>query len=152
MQASTLVSILVAVALPGVVEAVVCLPILLSTRARALFRSLPPTESAGVSYLGAMLALSVPFVVVVVAAFGLDTWQRPIYDVLTQGAFLVSLGYVVAIPVAAIIGLPRYGIDWDPTGYGIRTWLLMILSTLWYVGWFIIPITLLSALLALPTG
>jgi hypothetical protein len=87
-----------------------------------------------------------------VAAFGVDVWQRPIYDVLTQIAFVVSLGYVVLLPVTAVVGLPRYGIDWDPTGYGTGTWVVMVLSTLWYVGWFILPIVFGAALLALPTG
>jgi hypothetical protein len=99
-----------------------------------------------------MFSLSIPFVVAVVAAFGFDGWQRPIYDVLTQVASLVSLSYIVVLPIAATVGLPRYGIDWDPTGYGIGTWVVMLLSTLWYVIWFILPIMLISALLALPTG
>jgi hypothetical protein len=152
MQLSTLASIALTAALPAFVETVLCLPILLSTRARALFRSLPPTESVVLSYLSTMFSLSIPFVVAVVAAFGFDGWQRPIYDVLTQVASLVSLSYIVVLPIAATVGLPRYGMDWDPTGYGIRTWVVMLLSTLWYVIWFMLPIMLISALLALPTG
>jgi hypothetical protein len=104
------------------------------------------------SYLGAILSLSLPFVVAVVAVFGFDGWQRPVYDVLTQVASLLSLSYIVVLPIAATVALPRYGIDWDPTGYGIRTWVVMLLSTLWYMIWFILPIMLISALLALPTG
>lgn len=104
------------------------------------------------SYLGTIFSLSVPFIVGVVAAFGLDVWQRPVYDVLTQVASLVSLSYIIVLPVAATFGLPRYGIDWDPTGYGVKTWVVMLLSTLWYVIWFTLPIMLIAALLALPTG
>jgi hypothetical protein len=72
--------------------------------------------------------------------------------VLIQIAAVVSLSYVVVLPVTAIVGLPRYGIDWDLTGYGIGTWVVLILSTLWYVSWFIIPIVFIAGLLALPTG
>lgn len=152
MQLSTLVWIALTAALPGLVQAVLCLPILFSARTRALFRSLPPTGSLIGSYVGTMFALSVPFTVGVVAAFGLDVWHAPIYDVLTQVTSFVSLSYILVLPVAATFGLPRYGVDWDPTGYGVRTWVVMLLSTLWYVALFVVPITLISALLALPTG
>jgi len=152
METSALLSLAVTAVLPGFVEAVLCLPLLLSVRGRELFRSLPPTGSVASSYLLTMVVLSGPFIAGVVAAFGLDVWQRPIYDVLIQIVSVVSLSYVVVLPVTAIIGLPRYGIDWDPTGYGIGTWVVMILSTLWYVIWFIIPIVFIAGLLALPTG
>lgn len=152
MQPSTLISLAVTAFFPGFVEAVLCLPLLLLTRVRELFRSLPPTDSVIISYLLAIVALSGPFIAGVVAAFGLDVWQRPIYDVLTQIASVVSLGYVVVLPVTAIVGLPQYGVDWDSTGYGIGTWVVLILGTLWYVIWFIIPIVFIAGLLALPTG
>lgn len=152
MEPSAFVSIALTVALPGIAETVFCLPLLLSTRTRALFRSLPPTGSVAVSYLSVMLALSVPFVAGVVAVFGLDIWRGPIYNVLIRVATFVSASYIVVLPATAIIGLPRYGLDWDQTGYGVGTWAILLLSTLWYVVLLFVPIVLLSALLALPTG
>jgi hypothetical protein len=152
MQLSEFASLVLIAVLPGLVETVVCLPVLLSTRVQALFRSLPPTESMSFSYVGVIFSLSVPFILGVIAAFRFDTLRTPVYDVLTQVASLVSLGYIAVLPVAATFGLPRYGIDWDPTGYGIKTWGVMLLSTLWYVTWLILPLLLISALLALPTG
>jgi len=152
MEPSTFVSIALTVALPGIAETVFCLPLLLSARTRALFRSLPPAESVAVSYLSVMLALSVPFVASVVAVFGLDIWRGPIYNVLIRVATFVSATYIIVLPATAIIGLPRYGLDWDQTGYGVGTWAILLLSTLWYVVLLFVPIVLLSALLALPTG
>lgn len=152
MEPSTFASIVLTMALPGIAETVFCLPILLSTRTRALFCSLPPAGSVAVSYLSVMLALSAPFIVGVAAVFGLDVWRGPTYNVLIRVASFVSVSYFVALPVIAIVGLPRYGLDWDPTGYGVGTWAILLLSTLWYVVLLFVPIVLLSALLALPTG
>lgn len=152
MEPSTFVSIGLIVALPGIAETVFCLPILLSARTRALFRSLPPARSVAVSYLSIMLVLSIPFVAGIVAVFGLAAWDEPIYNVLIRIATVVSVSYLVVLPATAIVGLPRYGLDWDPTGYGVRTWTVLLLSTLWYVVPLFVPIALLSALLALPTG
>lgn len=152
MEPSTFASIALTLALPGIAETVFCLPLLLSARTRALFRSLPPAGSVAASYLSVMLALSVPFVASVVAISGLDIWHGPIYNVLIRIATFVSVSYIVVLPATAIIGLPRYGLDWDPTGYGVGTWVILLLSTLWYTVLLFVPIVLLSALLALPTG
>lgn len=152
MDPSTFVSIALTLALPGIAETVFCLPLLLSARTRALFRSLPPAESVAVSYLSVMFALSIPFVAGVAAVFGLDIWRGPIYNGLIRVATFVSASYIVVLPATAIVGLPRYGLDWDQTGYGVGTWAILLLSTLWYVVLLSVPIVLLSAVLALPTG
>ena len=152
MEVSTFVSVALIIALPGIAETVFCLPVLLSARTRALFRSLPPAGSVAVSYLCTVLALSVPFVAAVGAVFGLDIWRGPRYNVLIRGATFVSASYLIVLPATAIIGLPRYGLDWDTTGYGVGTWGVLLVSTLWYLALLLVPIVLLSALLALPTG
>jgi hypothetical protein len=67
-------------------------------------------------------------------------------------AFVLTIAYVVVLPVVASVGLPRVGIDWDPTNYGLGTWLLLVGAALWYSAIFVVPLAFFAFVLALPTG
>lgn len=63
----------------------------------------------------------------------------------------VSLAYAVGLPVGTTLGLPRVGIDWDPTGYGPTTWALLVTGAAWWSVLLGGPVFLHSLVLALPT-
>jgi len=141
--------------LPGAVATVCWAPFLLSGRLRALFAALPPFDSPYVTYVLVGLAASLPFVVGVGAALvGVDT-EGPRAGGRMANAILdlvvpLSVGYVVGTPLIGVLGLPRVGVDWDPTGYGLSTWALLAAGGAWYAALFAVPLTLFSLVIAFP--
>jgi len=140
---------------PGAVATVCWTPFLLSGRLRALFAELPPFDSPYATYGLVGLAASLPFVVGVGAALvGVDT-EGPRAGGRMANAILttvlpLSVGYVVGAPLVGVLGLPRVGVDWDPTGYGVSTWALLAAGGAWYAAVFAVPLTLFSLVLAFP--
>jgi hypothetical protein len=138
---------------PGVVAAVLWSPILLSGRLRSLFDRIPPRRSMGASYLLVAVGLSLPFVIgtgTVLATA--STEGAALSNALLNVAFGLTIAYAVGLPVVACVGLPRVGLDWDPTSYGFGTWLLLVVAALWYTAVFVVPLALFAFILALPTG
>jgi hypothetical protein len=141
--------------IPGAVATVCWAPFLLSGRIRSLFAELRPSDSPYVSYVLVGLAASLPFVVGVGAALvGVDT-EGPRAGGRMGNAILttvlpLSVGYVVGAPLVGAVGLPRIGVDWDPTGYGLSTWLLLAAGGAWYAAVFAVPLTLFSLVVAFP--
>lgn len=131
---------------PGAVALVLWSPFLLAERLRRLFERLPPTDSAAVSYVLIGMGASVPYVVGVLGAFAAADTGR----VLFTATLAVSVGYVVAAPIVAAVALPRVGIDWDPAGYGVSTYVLLLGGALWYVLVFAVSLTTVSAVYSLP--
>ncbi|WP_144796776.1 hypothetical protein [Halorubrum depositum] len=140
-------------ALPGLVAAVCWTPFLLSARLRALFVALPPAGRLAPSYVGVALALSVPYLVgVVLTVWLVDSagpgWSEGFLDTALFGGVLV--GFVA--PAVAGAGLPRLGVDWDPTGYGPGTWALLVAAGVWYAVVAAVPLVALAVGMALPGG
>ncbi|WP_200531896.1 hypothetical protein [Halorubrum sp. LN27] len=140
-------------ALPGVVAAILWTPFLIAARFRALFRALPPAGRLVSSYVGVSLALSVPYLVGLVATVWLvdsagPGWSEGFLDTALFGGVLVGL----VAPALAVLGLPRLGVDWDPTGYGPGTWLLFVAAGLWYAVVAAVPLVALAIGMALPGG
>ncbi|MFD1569163.1 hypothetical protein [Halorubrum laminariae] len=147
------ISTLALLATPGVVAAVLWLPFLLSARFRALFRALPPAGRPAVSYVAVALGLSVPYLVGVLLTVSLvdpsgADWSNALIETALVGG--LCTGFVA--PVVAIVGLPRLGIDWDPTGYGPSTWAIAVAAGLWYALVAAIPLFALAIVFALPGG
>lgn len=141
-------AVLLGVAL-GFVAVVLWSPLLLSGRVRSLFRHLPPANSLLISYLVVGGGLTLPFI----AGTGVALVRMPqaavsiaILDVVVQTAFV----YVIALPLLAGDILPKLGVDWDPSGYGETTWLLLVGSVVWYVVVVAVPLSGLAVLLAIP--
>lgn len=65
-------------------------------------------------------------------------------------AIQLSVVYIIALPLLAETVLPRVGIDRDPSGYGIQTWVAFPVVAIWYCIGFVIPIAFLAFVLALP--
>jgi hypothetical protein len=138
---------------PGLFVTVLWSPILLVGRFRSLFRRVPPTGSVGISYVVVAVGLSMPFLLGTAAVFATTSVEgAELSNALLTMAFLLTIVYVIAVPTLAGVGLPRLGVDWDPTGYGLGTWLLLVVATLWYVAMFVLPLALFALVLALPTG
>jgi|AntRauTorcE11898_2_1112593.scaffolds.fasta_scaffold00019_33 hypothetical protein len=140
-------------ALPGVVAAVCWTPFLLSARFRALFVALPPAGRLVPSYVGVSLVLSVPYLVgVLLTVWLVDSagpgWSEGFLDTALFGGVAVG----VVAPAVAASGLPRLGVDWDPTGYGASTWLLLVAAGLWYAVVAAAPLVALAIGMALPGG
>ena len=138
---------------PGIVAAGLCAPFLATTRLRALFDALPPSGRVLPSYLGVSVGLSVPYIAGVVftvarAAEAGPAWSSGFLLTALFGAVLV--GFVA--PAVAALGLPRLGVDWDPTGYGYSTWLLLVGAGLWYALVAAVPLVALAVGMALPGG
>lgn len=147
-------AVLLAIALgPGVVAAVLWSPFLAAGRVRSLFRSLPPGDSLLVSYPAALIGASVPYVVGVVAALvrTTDTTGATTANAILDVIVPVSFGFVVGVPALACAGLPRLGVDWDPTGYGPGTWALLAAGGVWYAAVFAVPLFLVAIVMAMPT-
>ena len=137
---------------PGLVGAVLWSPILLVGRLRSLFSRLPPRGSTAGSYLLVAVGLSLPFVIgtgVVLATR--STEGAAFSNTLLGMVFGLAIAYVIALPLIAGVGLPRLGLDWDPTDYGVGTWLLLVGAALWYATVFVVPLALFAIVLALPT-
>jgi hypothetical protein len=140
-------------ALPGAVAAVCWTPFLLSARFRALFVALPPTDRLSVSYVAVAVALSVPYLVgvgltVALADSAGPAWGEGFLDTALLGGALVGL----VAPAVAVAGLPRVGVDWDPTGYGAPTWALLVAAGLWYAVVATVPLVALAIWMSLPGG
>ena len=138
---------------PGLVAAVLWSPILLSSRIRSLFNRLPPARSTIASYLLVAIALSIPFGIGTGIIFTTTSTQgAALSNALLDMAFVLTIAYVGVLPLTSVIGLPRVGIDWDPTNYGLGTWLLLVGAALWYSAVFVVPLAFFAFVLALPTG
>jgi hypothetical protein len=136
---------------PGLVAAGLCAPFLAAERLRALFRALPPTGRVLPSYLVASVGLSVPYIAGVVLAIARAAEAGPAWSsgfLLTAlcGAFLL----VLIAPAVAALGLPRLGVDWDSTGYGPSTWLLLVGAGAAYALVAAVPLVALAIGMALP--
>ena len=138
---------------PGLVAAGLCAPFLAAERLRALFRALPPTGRLLPSYLGVSVGLSVPYLAGVVLTVARAAEAGPAWS---SGFLLTALLGAVAVglvaPAVAVLGLPRLGLDWDPTGYGPSTWLLAVGGGLWYAVVAAVPLAALAVGMALPGG
>lgn len=142
---------------PGVVAAVLCVPFLAVERMRALFRSLPPRDGVAVSYVALTVGASFPYVAGTLWALttGVDAGRGPARGAAMANSLLdvlvgLSLAYVAAVPLLAGLGLPRAGVDWDPTGYGPGTWALLLGFGAWYAAVFAVPLFVVAVVLAFP--
>lgn len=148
---SSWLTLLVILLLPGVVATVMWSPMIASERLRSLFRRLTPIDSVIVNYVVTAMTLSVPWLVALGWTFQrLGSQTEPQGEVFLNAATLLAVVYVVALPLVAGLGLPRLGIDWDSTGYGASTWLLLIVSSAWYAAIFTIPMFLMGIIISLP--
>lgn len=144
--------LLVALVTPGLVAGVFWSPFLLSERVRSLLARLPPRSSWAWTYGLVTVGLSLPYLLGTTWALVRTTgatggaMANEILDVIVP----VSVLYLVGIPIVTVVGLPRLGFDWDPTGYGIGTWLLLVGGSLWYVLLFAVPLFVVVFFLALP--
>ena len=140
-------------ALPGLLAAGLCAPFLAAERLRALFRALPPTGRLLASYVGVCLALSVPYLAGVALTVALAGSAGPAWAEGFLGTALFG-GVVVGLvaPATAAAGLPRLGVDWDPTGYGPSTWALLLAAGLWYAAAAAVPLVALAIGMSLPGG
>jgi len=145
-------SVLFLAMLPGVFAAVLWSPVLLSGRLRSLFRRIPPTNSTVVGYTIVAVGLSIPFVIGVGMGVTGSVQSVDVASALLNVVFGIGILYLIGLPVSAVVGLPRANIDWDKTGYGLGTWAVVVIATLWYVILFFVPVALFAFLLALPTG
>lgn len=132
--------------IPGVVAMVLWSPFLLSERIRQLFQRLPPTDSLLPTYVLVGIATSLPYVLGLVWALTRAESGKMIFTV----AIGVTICYIVALPLVGVLGLPRSGIDWAPTGYGWQTWLLLVGGAVWYALLFTVPLTIFSLIFSLP--
>jgi hypothetical protein len=138
---------------PGLVAAILWSPVLLSSRIRSLFDGLPPVRSTIASYLLVAIALSLPFVIGTGIVFTTTSTEgAAVSNALLNMTFVLTIAYVGVLPLTSVVGLPRIGIDWDPTNYGFSTWLLLVCVVLWYAAVFVIPLAFFAFILALPTG
>ena len=138
---------------PGIVAAVLWSPILLSSRIRSLFDRLPPVRSTIASYFLVAIALSIPFVIGTGIVFTTTSTEgAALSNALLNMTFVLTIAYVGMLPLTSVVGLPWIGIDWDPTNYGLGTWLLLVCVVLWYAAVFVIPLAFFAFILALPTG
>lgn len=145
-------SVLGVVLVLGSGAAVLWSPVLASTRVRALFRELPLSNWTVVNYVVTAITLSIPWVFGVAWAFHrLEATQVTDGAVFLNVSTLLTVTYVVLIPLGACCGLPRIGIDWDPSGYSVSTWLLLVVGSLWYSAIFTIPMFLIGIIISMPT-
>lgn len=141
---------------PGLAAATITAPFLAADRLRSLFRTLPPTDSVVVSYLLVTVGGSLPYVVGTGAILTAFAGSSPasgatVAERLLGLATVVSLVVVVGWPTVCGLVLPEVGYDWDPTGYGWDTWLLLIGGAVWYVAGFTVVLGFAAFFLALPT-
>lgn len=138
---------------PGVIATVLWAPFLAAERIRSLFTALPPSGTLSWTYVLICVGASGPYVAgsLAILLFADSTglaWSRA-FGTMT---LVVSVLYVVGLPVVSVLGLPRGGFDWDPTGYGWSTWVLLIAASAWYATLFTVPLVALSLAFALPGG
>lgn len=137
---------------PGAIAALLWSPYLLARRVRALFQHLPPTDHFLPTYAIVAVAAGLPYVLG--TFWAIATTNAGTGGEMANGLLNVviplSLGYVVGLPVLAAEGLPRFGVDWDPTGYGVSTWLLLLAGGAWYALLFAGPLFVIAVILAFP--
>jgi hypothetical protein len=144
---------LLLLAVPGVIAAILWAPFLVSRRVRSLFVTLPPRGSLISTYVGVILLASLPYVLGLLAVIAIVPSEEAALSnaILTLVQYL-GVAYVFLVPTAAVFGLPRIGITWDPSGSRVTSWLLLALGGFWYSLTFAVPMFLLAVLLVLPGG
>lgn len=146
------VTLLATAVTPAVIAIVCWSPILVSSRLRALFRQLPPTNSVLGSYVLVGLALSLPFLAGSFWAFSQPAGpDAAISNAILDVVVTLAIVYLLCLPVLAGVALPRIGIDWDPASYRASTWTVLVAATGWYVAVFALPLVALAIVFALPT-
>lgn len=140
-------------ATPGAIAAICWTPFLASRRVRALFVALPPRGSLLSTYVVVALLASLPYVLGVGAIIALlpsegAAWSNAILTLIQY----VGVAYVLLAPTAAVVGLPRIGVSWDPSGRRVTAWLLLALGGLWYALTFAVPLFALAMIFAWPGG
>lgn len=144
-------TLLVLVLAPGVTATILWTPVLLSSRLRALFRSLPPTDRLPVNYVVVGLGLSVPWLVGIGYALQeLGAGRATTGAVFLNVASLLAIGYTVGLPVVGGLGLPRVDLDWDPNGYPASTWVILAVAGGWYAAVYTVPMFLFGIVISLP--
>jgi hypothetical protein len=138
---------------PGIVAAVLWCPTLLVGRFRSLFARLPPGRSTLASYLLVAVGLSIPFVIGTgISLTTASAEGAALSNSLLNLVVVLTITYVIVLPLVAGVGLPRIGLDWEPTNYALGTWLLLIGAVLWYAAIFAVPLMFAAFVFALPTG
>ena len=139
---------------PGLVATVWWLPVLASSRLRALFAALPPSRSVAASYVLAGVGLSVPWLLglgsALAALGGAADPEAVGGEPILAVAGRLGLLYTVGLPVVAGAGLPRLGVDWDPNGYPASTYAVLVLAAAWYAAVFAVPAFLFALVVSLP--
>lgn len=140
---------------PGVLATLLTSPFLAADRLRALFRTLPPGDSLVPSVLVFGVGGSLPYTLgvgLLAAQWGQSA--NPSGAALSEGLLgliaVLSLVYVVAVPAVATLVLPEVGYDWDPEGYSLGTWALLIGASAWYDAVLAVPLAFAAFFLALP--
>ncbi|MFC6836913.1 hypothetical protein [Halomarina ordinaria] len=138
---------------PGVAATALCAPFLAAKRVRSLFAALPPEGSPVTTYALVGVGLSLPYVGGVLWVLAsVDSAGGAWGNALLTLALLLGVLYTVGCPVVGVLALPRVGVDWDPTGYGWSTWVLLGAAGGWYATLFAVPLVVLGIVLALPGG
>jgi hypothetical protein len=68
-------------------------------------------------------------------------------NALLNMTFVLTIAYVGVLPLTSVVGLPRLGLDWDPTNYGLSTWLLLVCVVFWYAAVFVVPLAFFAFIL-----
>lgn len=144
---------LLVLSLPGLFAAVLWTPFLLVRRLRALLVALPPRGSLLTTYVGLALTASLPYIVglaMIVTALPAEgaAWSNAIFTL----TLLVGAVYTLLAPTVAVVGLPRTGVEWDPSDSPLATWFLLALGGLWYAFTFAVPMVALAVVFAWPGG
>jgi hypothetical protein len=130
----------------GVLAAICWAPFLLSKRVRELFAHLPPFTSPYLTYGVVGVGAAVPYLLGLMGALAVTEIGSTLFTVVV----IVSAGYLVAIPLGGAVVLPRVGVDWDSTGYGVSTWALLFAGAVWYTTLFAVPLTIIAIIFSLP--
>ena len=138
----SLMSILLGV---GVFVTLCWSPFLLLGRFRQMFERLPPFESFSLTYGVVGVGAAVPYLLGLATSLAVADTGRALFTVVV----VVSAGYLVAIPLFGAVVLPRVGVDWDSTGYGLSTWALLLAGAIWYTALFAVPLTVISIVYSL---
>ena len=146
-------TLLVLVLGPGMAATVLWSPVLAASRLRSLFRSLPLTGSMVGNYVLTSMGLSLPWIAGLgwaLVEFGSQASEHATGEPLLLAAVWLSIAYALGGPLVAGLVLPRLGIDWDRTGYGVGTWVLMAASSCWYAAIFAVPTVLFGVIVSIP--
>jgi len=105
------------------------------------------------SYVAVAVGLSVPYLAGVVLTVALVDSAGPGWsEAFLLTALLAGVGPVIVAPAVAVVGLPRLGLDWDSTGYGLPTWGVLLAGGLWYAFVAAVPLVALAVGMAVPGG